>query len=78
MTGEPYYTANAREAIAKTSFGGTVDDVAKRLARMAKNSSDHWNYVGGEKYQYIAVGITYESGNWYCCIAMSRENIDNK
>lgn len=78
MTGEPYYTANAREAIAKTSFGGTVDDVAKYIARMAKNSSDHWNYVGSEKYQYIAVGISYESGNWYCCIAMSRENTDNK
>lgn len=78
MTGKPYYTANAREAIAKTSFGVTVDDVAKHIARMAKNSSDHWNYVGGEKYQYIAVGITYESGNWYCCIAMSRENTDNK
>ncbi len=78
MTGEPYYTANAREAIAKTSFGGTVDDVAKHTARMAKNSSGHWDYVGGENYQYIAVGITYESENWYCCIAMSRENTDNK
>ena len=78
MTGEPYYTANAREAIVKTSFGGTVDDVAKHIARMAKNSSGHWDYVGGENYQYIAVGITYESGNWYCCIAMSKENTDNK
>ena len=78
MNGEPYYTANAREAIAKTSFSGTVDDVAKHIARMAKNSSGHWNYVGGENYQYIAVGITYENGNWYCCIAMSRENTDNK
>lgn len=78
MTGEPYYTAKAREAIAKTSFGGTIDDVAKHIARMAKNSSGHWNYVGGEKYQYIAVGITYDSGNWYCCIAMSRENTDNE
>ncbi len=78
MTGKPYYTANAREAIAKTSFGGTVDAVAKYIARMAKNSSGHWNYVGDKKYQYIAVGITCESGNWYCCIAMSRENTDNK
>ena len=78
MTGKPYYTANAREAIAKTSFGGTVDDVAKHIARMAKNSSGHWGYVGGENYQYIAVGITYENGNWYCCIAMSKENMDNK
>ncbi len=78
MTGESYYTANAREAIAKTSFGGTVDNVAKHLARMTKNSSGHWNYVGSENYQYIAVGITYENGNWYCCIAMSRENTANK
>ncbi len=78
MNGEPYYTANAREAIAKTSFGGTVDDVAKHIARMAKNSSGHWDYVGGENYQYIAVGTTYESGNWYCCIAMAKENTDNK
>lgn len=78
MTGEPYYTVNAREAIVKTSFGGTVDDVAKHIARVAKNSSGHWDYVGGENYQYIAVGITYENGNWYCCIAMSRKNTDNK
>lgn len=78
MNGEPYYAANAREAIVKTSFGGSVDDVAKHIARMTKNSSGHWNYVGGENYQYIAVGITYENGNWYCCIAMSRENTDNK
>ncbi len=78
MTGEPYYTANAREAIAKTSFGGTVDNVAKHIARMAIYSSGHWDYIGGENYQYIAVGITYESGNWFCCIAMSRENTDNK
>lgn len=78
MTGEPYYTANAREAIAKTSFGGSVADVARHIARMAKNSSNHWNYVGSENYQYIAVGITYKNGNWYCCIAMSRENTDNK
>ena len=78
MNGEPYYSANVREAIAKTPFGGTVDDVGKHIARMAKNSSAHWNYVGGKDYQYIAVGVTYENGNWYCCIAMSRENTDNK
>ena len=78
MTGEPYYTANAREAIAKTSFGGTVDDVATHIARMAKNSSSHWTYVGDAEYKFIAVGITYDSGWWYCDIAMSRENTDNK
>ena len=78
MTGEPYYTANAREAIAKTSFGGTVDDVAKHIARVAKNSSSHWTYVGGAEYKFIAVGIAYDSGFWYCDIAMARENTDIK
>lgn len=77
MNGEPYYTANAREAIAKTTFGGTVDAAAMHIARMARNSTDHWHYVGAPEYSYIAVGVTYESGTWYCCIAVSKVNTDN-
>lgn len=77
MTGEPYYTANAREAIAKTDFGGTIDAVAKRLARLARNSSSHWSYVGGAEYGYIAIGVTYHNGVWYCDIAMSSTNTYN-
>lgn len=76
MTGEPYYTANAREAIAKTDFGGTIDAVAARLARLARNSSSHWSYVGGAEYTYIGVGITYKSGIWYCDIAVTSSNTD--
>ena len=74
MTGEPYYTANAREAIAKTNDGGPIEQVATHLAKLTYNSKSHWSYVGGEKYNYIAVGITYDQGRWYCCIAMKREN----
>ena len=74
MTGEPYYTANAREAIVKTDYGGTVEQVAKYIAKLTYNSKSHWSYVGGEKYNYIAVGVTYNQGRWYCCIAMKREN----
>ncbi len=77
MIGEPYYTANAREAIAKTTFGGTVDAVAMHIAQMARNSADHWNYMGDSEYSYIAVGITYEGGTWYCCIAVAKVNADN-
>lgn len=75
MTGEPYYTANAREAIAKTDYGGTAEQVAAHLAKLTYNSKGHWSYVGGEEYNYIAVGVTYNQGHWYCCIAMKRENI---
>ncbi len=74
MTGEPYYTANAREAIAKTDFNGTAEQVAAHLAKLTYNSKSHWSYVGGEEYNYIAVGVTYNQGRWYCCIAMKREN----
>jgi len=74
MTGEPYYTANAREAIAKTDYNGTIEQVAAHLAKLTYNSKSHWYYVGGEEYNYIAVGVTYEQGRWYCCIAMKREN----
>ncbi len=78
MTGEPYYTAGAREAIAKAGYVGTVDEVAQKLALLIKNSAKHWAYVGSSSYQYIAVGVTYESGMWYCDVAMTMENTDNK
>lgn len=76
-TGEPYYTANAREAIVKAGYSGSIDTVAKNIAQLTRNSSGHWSYVGDEKYSYIAIGITYESGYWYCDIAMTRENTYN-
>ena len=77
MTGEPYYEAGAREAIAKGGYVGTIDEVAQRLATLVRNSAGHWAYVGSSEYPYIAVGVTYESGMWYCDIAMARVNTDN-
>ncbi|MCI8472563.1 MAG: hypothetical protein HFE65_05610 [Clostridiales bacterium] len=76
MTGKPYYTVNAREAIAKGGYSGTIDEVARSLARLVRNSSNHWSYVGSAEYGYIGVGVTYESGMWYCDIAVARENTD--
>ena len=78
ITGEPYYAAGAREAIAKAGYAGNVDYVAKSIADLVKNSAGHWAYVGSTEYSYIAVGITYESGMWYCDIAVATENTDNK
>ncbi len=76
MTGDPYYTADAREAIAKTDFGGSADALAARLARMVRTSSSHWSYVGSAEYTYIGVGITYTNGVWYCDIAVTGKNTD--
>ena len=75
-SGEPYYRANAREAIAKAGYSGTVDEVALKLATLIKNSPNHWNYIGSSEYGYIAVGVTYESGMWYCVITVAVENTD--
>lgn len=75
-SGEPYYRANAREAIAKAGYSGTVDEVALKLAILIKNSPNHWNYIGSSEYGYIAVGVTYESGMWYCVLTVATENTD--
>ena len=75
-SGEPYYSANAREAIAKAGYVGTVDEVAMKLASLVKNSPSHWSYIGDSEYCYIAVGVTYESDMWYCAITVAFENTD--
>ena len=76
-SGEPYYRANAGEAIAKAGYVGTVEEVAYKLATLVRNSAEHWCYIGSAEYGYIAVGVTYESGMWYCDIAVAAENTDN-
>lgn len=75
-SGPPYYRANAREAIAKAGYVGTVDEVALKLATLVKNSPNHWNYIGDSQYCYIAVGVTYESDMWYCAITVALVNTD--
>lgn len=75
-SGQPYYRANAREAIAKAGYVGTIDEVAMKLATLVKNSQNHWNYIGDTQYCYIAVGVTYESDMWYCAITVASENTD--
>ena len=70
MDGEPYYTAGAREAITYSGFVGTVEEVAEHLAKLIRNSPDHWAYVGGGEYSHIAVGVTCHGGLWYADVAM--------
>ena len=73
-SGQPYYRANAREAIAKAGYVGTVDEVAYKLASLVRNSPNHWNYIGSSEYTHIAVGVTYESDMWYCAIEVTIQN----
>ena len=77
MTGDPYYTVNAREAIAMAGYYGSVDYVAEQLTQQFKNSESHWTYISDTKYQYIAVGVTYQNGTWYCAVVLTKTNTDN-
>ena len=75
-SGEPYYRANAREAIVKAGYVGSVDYVAQELAKLVYQSKSHWSYIGASEYGYIAVGITYKSDMWYCAITVTAQNTD--
>ena len=58
----------------------TIDDAGKEMAQSFRDSKGHWSYVGdsaGDGYNYIAAGVTYNNGNWYCDVEMATENIDN-
>ena len=74
-TGQPYYRVNAREAITKTGRVGTVDEVAKALADLFRNSAGHWVYVGAQHNGYIGIGVTYAGSLWHCSVSVSPDNI---
>ena len=78
MAGDPYYTASSGEAIVKAGYAGSKEYVAESIATLVFNSVAHWSYVGNPINKYIAVGVTYESGLWYCDIAVSDVNYDNE
>lgn len=71
-----YYEGYDREAIAKGNWGGTADEIARKVANGFKNSTKHWDYVGDTKYSYMAVGATYDEATnmWYVCVCMSSIN----
>ena len=73
---ESYYRGYNREAIGKGDWFGTADQMAQRIAKGFKNSSNHWAYVGDSEYSYMAVGVYYNEsdGKWYGCICMSSKN----
>lgn len=76
VEGEPFYSACASEAIVKTGFSGSKELVAKNIAKLVADSVTHWTYVGHPDNTYIAVGVTYANGVWYCDIAVSDVNYD--
>ena len=73
---DSYYQGYNREALAKGNWGGTAEEVARKIADGLKNSPNHWKYLSSAEYSYMAVGCTYSEATnmWYCCVCMSSEN----
>ena len=69
-----YYRGYNAEAAAKGNWTGTADEIADKIANGFKNSAGHWRYVGSAEYTYMAVGVTYKGGTWYCCVCVSSQN----
>ena len=69
-----YYRGYNAEAAAKGNWTGTADEIADKIANGFKNSAGHWRYVGSAEYTYMAVGIIYKGGTWYCCVCVSSQN----
>ena len=73
--GSQYYSANAKEAIAYTAGGGVPADlVGSWLAKLFRESPNHWSYVGSSNFPYIGIGVTRGPDYWYCCVLQTRDN----
>lgn len=72
--GSQYWSANAKEAIAKCGGGIDADALAESIARQFLTSANHWAYVGSSEYSYIGVGVSYRYGAWYTCVLQTKVN----
>ena len=73
---EYYYDFPGTEAIGKGNWVGTADEIGEGIAKMFRNSSGHWSYVGSSEYSYMAVGISYDPSaigvsHWKICVFVS-------
>ena len=74
LVDQNYYASSSQEAIGYGGWGGSADDIGKRIAKMFYESSGHWAYVGSSEYSYTGVGVTRSGGLWYVCVMVGRVN----
>lgn len=70
--------SESTEAIYMSYTSGEIDEVAKSIVDGFHGSKRHWAYLGNvdheyEELKYVAVGLTYNKGFWYCAIWMDSE-----
>lgn len=64
-----YYDGNPCEAIGKsTNAGGSIDEMASRVADMFYYSDAHWRYVGSAENSYVAIGVYFDGPTMYTCV----------
>ena len=72
--GTQYWSANAKEAIAKGGDGTSTDEYGRSFAEQIMGSPNHWAYVGSSEFTYIGIGITYGRNGLCMCILQTKEN----
>lgn len=68
----------SNEAIHMSYTSGGIKEMAKRIVDSLHGSKNHWYYLGNvdnsySEYKYIAVGLTYNKGFWYCAVWVDSE-----
>lgn len=67
-----YRATHCAEAIYKsTNCGGSIDEVAKKVADKIYSSSSHWSYIGASENVYVSVGIYIAEPTLYVCVTAS-------
>lgn len=74
---DSYYEADSAEAICAGFKGVDAEALGKYIAKLIRNSSSHWSYIGSSEYSYIGVGVEYRDGSeygWYACVMVGKVN----
>ena len=74
---DSYYEADSAEAICAGFKGSDAEALGAYIARLIRNSSSHWRYVGSSEYSYIGIGVEYREGSeygWYACVMVGSVN----
>ena len=74
---DSYYEADSAEAICGGFNGADAEALGAAIARMIRNSSSHWSYIGSGEYSYIGVGVEYREDSqygWYACVMVGTVN----
>jgi rubredoxin len=74
LVDQNHWVCDSQEAIGGGIAYDDPDDAGYDIARRARESTSHWNYLSSNEYSFSGIGITFEGGSLYCCIMVGRTN----